>query len=797
MIDKNKRVEILMKDYIDTIDLDDSKLIEPAIESMNTKKEKAFYNKSNSRPKSKNKKKKIVAMFSCCIVVVLSLSILIPYLVNYRHLANYAYAAIARNRVINAQYLPNIDMIATDSSDNSLRLSNSNNVQTDYSLKRNNSEITLDNFNDIIDTMGVLDSAYNREFSVKDIKNEVYDVLTKVNVFNRWVYIKDEGYGVYYLDYSRDRISIVRISGFQPWVYDSKNDKIVWNEDFEGEYDEWNYPISLNQTYKIDYYYEDGIEVVECEIIDILDYYEESRVIQYQYLKNVKDTSFTKYVVTPIEPIRVGRYDSTWGYDIDSDNPLGTYRQFIQMDYTDSNNIKMMFVNQHLASAYNGKSDETSISFYNRINDEIMIYNTSFNKDKDKADINNDFNLINNDYEGFLNDFLIYGMKRNLTLISDPEMDYKNRNTKGINNLSRELRYVGSNDYFRIDGNSSNNNDNKAFFNLQQIPLYFNKSIEALALNTRMDADRIGDNVSKSPSFLDLQDETGSYQFENYVDNFLNDITLNITETSNLKHINRTYVMNNIHGNSIVISPPNNSAIMDYINLNDPNYSVNVDGSKVTVDVSASVKRSILLKPEQEYSLSLVLEGDNNNYVVLSNSETKKYNRSTLRFNTLLEYDLDDLMIDITDNYTLGIALTMRGDRDVICSNVEIIETNSKIDNIINYTNNGFQHTYSIVNDNNMIVARGSIKDKEPPVIISLVDMKELEFNVDANTTLSSMLRNFEAYDNDEIKDIIITYETGIYYDYSSPIVAGLNTITVIDRSGNETTLEFLVRITD
>ena len=80
--------------------------------------------------------------------------------------------------------------------------------------------------------IGDIDNPYDREFTVTDLKDEVYKVLSMCPVFDKWVYLKDcelQGTGEYYISYDIEskHISITRISGFQPWVYDSSSKKIV------------------------------------------------------------------------------------------------------------------------------------------------------------------------------------------------------------------------------------------------------------------------------------------------------------------------------------------------------------------------------------------------------------------------------------------------------------------------------------------------------------------------------------------------------------------------------------------
>lgn len=281
------------------------------------------------------------------------------------------YARIGFLRADNAQYVPDIFKLpksvpAGANPDESLG--------ADYkNFKTMTTDVTLGNYGELVNMLGTIDSHYNEEFTVLKLKEEIKEVFQNVNVFNKWVKLKSgalSGIGEYFLSYDEKthHMTVLRKRSFTPYVWDNDKQKSIQT--------------THDVLYKMDFAYgENGIETFECEIFSLLYAFGKSYVRQYQYIKNVKDTSFTKYIISPLAVI--GEISDNPLYEVDSDNPYGSECRFVQLDYS-GDTMEMLFVNQAFASAYNGMPDITSVNLYKSSPAELTLYNTAFSSDLSK-----------------------------------------------------------------------------------------------------------------------------------------------------------------------------------------------------------------------------------------------------------------------------------------------------------------------------------------------------------------------------------------------------------------------------
>lgn len=370
-----------------------------------------------------------------------------------------------RDTAQNAQYLPNADMLVPSniivftpklSSQEAVPIDEED--YFDLFISMIDFDFTLEGYNKLIEEIGWLDSPYDRNFTIIDIRDEVCLILDEIDVYNRWVQVNSEplrGQGTYYINYDdkADRFSIMRVSSFQPYVYLHDQKTVKWNGDYEGQGYALNQPFQSYEIYKIDYYSDaDGREVVECTITSMLSYFGEIIPIGYQYVKNVKDHSFTKYNVLK-EPIRFQRSDST-GIDaaIDVDTREFTYTEFFQLDYDDKDNIQMLFSNQRKTSSYNGEKAYTTIRYYDKHGGATSFYNTTYCYGGQENGLReemlfNHLSRINYDImEYYLsawgsnwNSVRSYGSDYSPTNLPDKNSDYAAYSTSNITAIEKEL----------------------------------------------------------------------------------------------------------------------------------------------------------------------------------------------------------------------------------------------------------------------------------------------------------------------------------------------------------------------
>ncbi|MCL1901668.1 MAG: hypothetical protein FWG51_04660 [Firmicutes bacterium] len=304
--------------------------------------------------------------------------------------ANLEYAKVAYERARDAQYTPDAEKLVagygavsmpvqsasaqTAAEPIVLALSAEDELETD---------LTIESYNNLISVFGWLDSPYNHTLTVDDIRLEAMFIFSNIPVYDEWI---DTNYGLYRLSYNEEtgHISIIHCTSWvNVFLYDSENQK--FSNSTNGTDNQ------IDRIKRIDYYYENNKEVVECEIVNFLNFGDSMIVEQYQYLKNIKDTSFTKYIITPAVHVTAPYYDGSkepyitedeaYGYSVfaaDSYNSHGISNQFFQLDYNDSNNISLLFVDQIFAAKYNDCVNAGTIDFYNKTNDAVSVFKSCF-----------------------------------------------------------------------------------------------------------------------------------------------------------------------------------------------------------------------------------------------------------------------------------------------------------------------------------------------------------------------------------------------------------------------------------
>lgn len=720
--------------------------------------------------------------------------------------------SICKNRVNNAQYLPDVNKLANNQVSRQVASSNNNNVKTKIdNLEKN---ITLENFNDVIELIGDIDNPYDRNFTINNVKDEVYKVLNHATHFNRWMYITTSedlrGYGIYYVDYNakEEHLTIMRKSGFQPGIYVKEQNNILTNDDFNFKNKD-NYPFSEDIIYKIDYYFDDqDREVVECEILDVINYYEEDFVSKYQYIKNVKDTSFTKYVIDINSEVRIGDFI---GYDIETKNELGSVRDFIQMDYSNKDDVTLLFVKQGFATAYNQLKNVTQVKFYKKLDDQYYLYNSNYSygdiynsntygtarDDLFLSDEISSYSYVNSIFDYYVNKNLniLLGVNRQDNTFVDlaigkPDYydeNYKTRSSSNIEVLKREIYCSNGTDSILIEPcnvyNKTANDNNECYYNMQNLPLYVNQSLTALANNTGLLTDSL--KLEESPKCLDVSKV--DYSYETFIDKCLNTITKNIINTS---YIEQNY--NKIKNPKTIDVAGNVSAISDYIELNDFEANIYINNTTLTFNAEAQVDKTILLKNGGKYSLALVAKGGGNNFVMLHSGEEVTYKRDVLSLNVTASYNLTDFKTTISDDYLIGIGLVVKdNDNYLLCSQVKPFTFENRADISLPQANlNGYKLTYiPKFNAKNNLVISLNCKDVEAPKIEG-----ESEIVVNNETKVLEVIDKFNFTDNNKIKFIFIKSESGYYFNYTDVIKLGNHTLIVYDYDNNKTEFNFITK---
>ena len=437
------------------------------------------------------------------------------------------YAGIGFLRAENTQYVPDILTLSEamqpvgvenavfplDDPDDTSGYKNFRHMSTDVSLL---------NYGEIVKMLGIIESPYNPDFTVLDLKEEAKKVFENVTVFDKWVKVKGgdkKEIGEYYrLSYDKKsrHLTLLRKRDFFPYI--CKEGSVLAGA------------ARHEVLYKLDYYTETGGEVFECEIFSVLHAGGKDYIRQYQYIKNVKDKSFSKYIISPYMVLDGGGLEQPL-YEIDSDNPYGTERRFVQLDYSDGNS-SMLFVKQSFPSAYDDTPLLTTANLYSAVPSDVILFNTAFSSDISQYGGNSGPATVF--FDGTHGDLMDMYSRQDMyrTTRRGMPQDFNgakvNAGGDDITGFKREILYRGKNGITAYNNFSGN----KTFYsgNDDKLPDAFDRtaqSVSALAKNTGAPISRVS-----VPSTV----ETDDLLFETELQSALETIAANAVNNSDLKN---------------------------------------------------------------------------------------------------------------------------------------------------------------------------------------------------------------------------------------------------------------------
>jgi|GEM_PF-2689619 len=311
--------------------------------------------------------------------------------------------AAALSRALSAQYLPELEKLTKSNvaqSNASLETATQSKVQTaastdtvpdflqSYNKKVEIDAIDLEGFIYIQESLATINiSGAGEYYDIYKLRNEVSFILETIPAFNQWFTMPgmgvDKGFVTrpyyeswsYYLesDSLGKVVTITRIShthNTQAW--DFANNKSIKNPDYGEGF------MNMRQVMQIKYYFdENDIEVFEVMAYDVARINNDFIPVAIHYLKNVKDTSLTKYDIQFSENkvITENYYPVDWGMDYRNIYPNGTTLSFIQLNYTDADDIKLLKIQQTLPVAdIFDDCVRTSVMFYSKDGDDVQLY---------------------------------------------------------------------------------------------------------------------------------------------------------------------------------------------------------------------------------------------------------------------------------------------------------------------------------------------------------------------------------------------------------------------------------------
>ena len=380
-----------------------------------SRKEKAAVHAPRKKM-SRGKKAAIAVTLSVFVVVAIGVGLFSPKLFDFFHVdtpmspEDYLYIA---DRVENAQYLPNTEILAGVSVENSELASTVYNTQSDEVndgadpayfrseiVDASELNFTLESYNKLNDKLAFISSTNSRlDTDIIAVKEQIELALMVIPGYDQW-FTFDHDLKYNYYPYTMLSEYAYRLS------YDSETKRIrlqtfsnrigcdIYLAETGTLYQEapGEYYCYTREYLDVVYYYDaNGNEVVDCTVIDYHRLYDTYYPVMYQRIINIKDTSLTKFAVQ-----FMSSYDLLEGaedydirrnlsdaYDTAAIYPRGTDHVLIQLNYDTDSNITLLEAEHSVGDLHSGKPDNGRIAYYQKRGEDMSYVNMAWDNTND------------------------------------------------------------------------------------------------------------------------------------------------------------------------------------------------------------------------------------------------------------------------------------------------------------------------------------------------------------------------------------------------------------------------------
>ena len=759
----------------------------------------------------KTKKQKIIAILLSCIIAVGAgvggffayKALFPPKSIKY----DLATGSTVKERVDSAQYLPNIERLASPEVQNNGVSSTSLNSTETAEIKFN-----LNDYTEIVNDLAIITgTATQNDKSILDIKEEISTVLEMAPAFGKWFQLPtykqaehgQDGYNNFYykFEYNHEtqQIAVTRMTwSYTASVYVSSEDKVYstyFNDD-----------VKQYQIMQASYYFTNtNKEVVECSIVDFMKFNNDFYPIQCQYLKNIEDTSTTKIQSVLRKELtlyndKIVNENVSRAYDIDTIINNGVMTKIVQLDYTDPYNIELIKIEQNSATNYYSNSNSTNLAYYLKQTHDTVYYTNSWDyydltNSTDNIPLNNIFELRETSKQAVLESF--------------KQSEYCTRQVTGTFNTSSAIVCTDCYNHAISSGlmvykcNHNKNQDTVARATANAIVSseeYGNKILKFIpwhisnhlakfvnTLNiTHFSADSLTSDVC-----IDMM--ANNYNFQTAIDTLIAFTTQSFINTKSLcGSIKDLY--NTIQSEYIPLqkSQLNRKDIKTELELKNFDALAVIQKTIIKVKASATVKSNKYMNIGDMYSLSLVMYNSKNNSIYTLISNYVEYTGSTLDLTLEGQYNLKAFALTTKDanlnndlNFECVYALTKRTPNgDVLCSKTHEAKFNDVVLTTFETESNGYICSFTPDLSDGHLTMTTNFVDSENPVI-SIKGIQQTSLILPTGSTLADLFKITNISDNDMAENLTVLYGTTEYSSFDQPLVAGENTISVMDRTGN------------
>ncbi|MCL2521687.1 MAG: hypothetical protein FWE36_02375 [Erysipelotrichales bacterium] len=310
--------------------------------------------------------RKIIIVFLVIAIIIIGIALIIQHFFGLRFDRELGKAAFDRSQ--NAQYLPEIERLAGVEG---------------FSRTRTAQLIDINGFVQLQERLGIIDTPHGAgsDYDIFAIREEIGFVLENVPAFNQWFRIgsmrSQQGFAAipniegfsFFLEANEDAsvLTITRISwrtGFNYFNFETQSS----SRDHQNGVHQF-------QVMQTKYYYdEQGREVVEVTVFDVGIAHGNYYPLNLQYIRNVRDTSLTRFNVSFAYRLRHDemingnpRGSDNGGADLRGLNPLGDEVSFLYLNYENPDDTSLLQIRQIRPIANLSRIPETTaIMFYHK-----------------------------------------------------------------------------------------------------------------------------------------------------------------------------------------------------------------------------------------------------------------------------------------------------------------------------------------------------------------------------------------------------------------------------------------------
>ncbi len=779
------------------------------------------------------KKKKIIITSSAILtlaVIITGIVFSVIYFAN-DYIQNPILFNHLKDRVENAQYLPDVD----------------NNDMQGRSMRSESDIIEEQEMDELVAQLSLLEgfAAGKRDYTILDIKDEMMFIIDNVDTFNKWVrmpstissekfsYLSNWSFKVT-LDPNTQKLSIFRYSWDTVASYYDEDvlkatgtSSVIEKDPLTGkniEKDVNNPNVYQYSTMQIDYYYEDGDEVVECFLYNALHVEKEVYPVRYQYLKNVKDKSFTK-----MESIVRSRHNTvdayrenggeihSWSYGLDTLNEFGSSVIISQMEYDDIDNMSFTSIEHYLPDVFDSRPPVTSVSSYEKINGEVNVLNLLWGRVNALDPKYSIIPPIASEFQGYTIGYVvdkeITDVYNSANQMLDAELARDILNWNSNHETSNDMIY--GDDEVHILGSAFNPKDfshhekslaytcdcftAEANITTSKLAYYYESgdkddNLSKMIINMTTSVAGIAEALGGNSDDLiyDLDTSLTTFEYQAAIDS--------VIYTAATDKNKSFYMMQNYdelysaqkRADEIGVSEKSENEYA--YKLSTTNTIASISEGSLLLNTNATYTYNNAYDSKENVYIGLVLSSiTSNSYIVLDEHE---YNADGGKY----QFDSNLLQLPVLGNstYVVGVALFMKmDDKSVLISNVENISFSDMPAVIIPDAPeaDGFvlRHNYFYIEKK--LYINHTYIDVAPPVV-ECPDSVSLG----ADSIAYDLVGLIKATDNSSVNMIEVYAGVGNISDmqilnYGEKLVSGKYTIAVVDEWGNDTIVVINVTI--